>query len=96
MSTYEGPDAHPPANLLPTIAHRPVPQASPATDPQPPITAAVDQLPALQFLPVDTRTKRDSRLWNEYIQRYHYLGYNPLPRAQLRYFVAVNGAESST
>jgi hypothetical protein len=32
-------------------------------------------------------TKPDSRLWNEYIQRYHYLGHKPLPGAQLRYFV---------
>ncbi len=28
-----------------------------------------------------------SRLWNEYIQRYHYLGHKPLPGAQIRYFV---------
>jgi hypothetical protein len=28
-----------------------------------------------------------SHLWNEYIDRYHYLGYQPLPGAQLRYFV---------
>jgi hypothetical protein len=28
-----------------------------------------------------------SALWNEYIDRYHYLGYTPLPGAQLRYFV---------
>jgi hypothetical protein len=26
-----------------------------------------------------------SHLWNEYIDRYHYLGYQPLPGAQLRY-----------
>lgn len=31
--------------------------------------------------------KSTSRLWNEYIDRYHYLGYKPLPGAQLRYFV---------
>ncbi len=30
--------------------------------------------------------KADSHLWNEFIDRYHYLGYNPLPGAQLRYF----------
>lgn len=30
--------------------------------------------------------KNNSKLWNEYIQRYHYLGYAPLPGAQLRYF----------
>jgi len=28
-----------------------------------------------------------SALWNEYIERYHYLGYTPLPGAQLRYLV---------
>jgi hypothetical protein len=28
-----------------------------------------------------------SRLWNEYIQRYHYLGYTPLAGSQLRYNV---------
>jgi hypothetical protein len=31
--------------------------------------------------------KNDSSLWNEYIERYHYLGYTPLPGAQMRYFV---------
>jgi len=33
------------------------------------------------------RKKPDSRLWNEYIERYHYLGHSLLPGAQLRYFV---------
>jgi hypothetical protein len=33
------------------------------------------------------QTKPDSRLWNEYIQRYHYLGHSPLPGAQIRYFI---------
>ena len=28
-----------------------------------------------------------SRLWNEYIARYHYLAYTPLPGAQIRYLV---------
>lgn len=32
-------------------------------------------------------TKPCSGLWNEYIQRYHYLGYTPLPGAQFRYFI---------
>jgi len=62
---------------------------TPATDPEPEITQPVDQLPALEFHPVIER--RDSRLWNEYIERYHYLGYTSLPGAQLRYFVAVDG-----
>jgi hypothetical protein len=33
------------------------------------------------------QNKRDSRLWNEYIQRYHYLGHKPLPGAQMRYIL---------
>lgn len=32
-------------------------------------------------------TRADSSLWNEYIARYHYLGYAPLPGAQMRFFV---------
>ncbi len=31
--------------------------------------------------------RHDSHLHNEFIDRYHYLGYQPLPGAQLRYFV---------
>jgi len=30
-------------------------------------------------------------LWNEFIDRYHYLGYKTLPGAQLRYFVKADG-----
>src|ERR1039457_4768905 len=30
--------------------------------------------------------KRDSLLWNAYIERHHYLRHQPLPGAQLRYF----------
>lgn len=35
-------------------------------------------------------TPVESHLWNEYIHRYHYLGYKPLPGAQLRYIVRSN------
>lgn len=62
---------------------------TPATDPQPQISCPVDQLPPLQFLPVTADNREGSRLWNEYIQRYHYLGYTPLSGAQMRYFVAI-------
>jgi hypothetical protein len=36
--------------------------------------------------------KRDSRLWNAYIQRHHYLGHQLMPGAQLRYFVRAQDA----
>lgn len=35
--------------------------------------------------------KRDSLLWNAYIQRHHYLGHQLIPGAQLRYFVRAAG-----
>jgi len=38
-------------------------------------------------------TKKASGLWNEYIDRYHYLGYTKLPGAQLRYFATFEGQE---
>ena len=55
------------------------------TDPQTPIVAPVHALPPLQICPV--ARKEHSRLWNEYIHRYHYLGYKTLPGAQQRYLV---------
>lgn len=60
-------------------------RTTPATDPGPPIELAVQRLAPLQLVPVLKRAH--SRLWNEYIHRYHYLGYTTLPGAQLRYFV---------
>lgn len=55
-----------------------------ATGLQSPVLSPVDLLPQLRFQMV---TKTNSALWNEYIERYHYLGYTPLPGAQLRYFI---------
>ena len=49
------------------------------------IEQPANRLAPLQFCPVESRAH--SRLWNEYIHRYHYLGYKTLPGAQLRYFV---------
>jgi hypothetical protein len=38
-------------------------------------------------LDIDIVDRTTSALWNGYIDRHHYLGYTPLPGAQLRYFV---------
>ena len=61
------------------------PRFSARSDPNAPLTVSAGQLGELMFLPVDT--KKDSSLWNELIERYHYLGYTPLPGAQIRYLV---------
>ncbi|MCP4010498.1 MAG: DUF4338 domain-containing protein [Proteobacteria bacterium] len=59
---------------------------TPQGEPQPLFEAMVHELPDLRLEVVD---RKSSALWNEYIDRYHYLGYKPLPGAQLRYFVYV-------
>ena len=52
--------------------------------PQPLLSRPVHELPGVHLAPVLSRP--DSAVWNEYIDRYHYLGYTPLPGAQLRCF----------
>lgn len=61
--------------------------SSSATDPKEPILHPVHHLGTLSLHLVG---RNDSSLWNEYIGRYHYLGYTPLPGAQLRYFVLLD------
>lgn len=55
----------------------------------PPDTVPRIDLGSLQVDPVLTKT--DSLLWNAYIARHHYLGHQPMPGAQLRYFVRAAG-----
>ena len=56
-----------------------------ASDPQPDLCVGAGALGPLRFEPVVKGAT--SQLWNELIERYHYLGHKPLPGAQLRYFV---------
>ncbi len=60
-------------------------QFTPATNPESPISLSAGELPDLKIKMVCSR--KESALWNEYIHRYHYLRYTPLPGAQLRYCV---------
>ncbi|HLB32886.1 MAG TPA: DUF4338 domain-containing protein [Chthoniobacterales bacterium] len=69
----------------PSLRSKPV--ATSATDPERLITEPVHQLGDISLSLVKPST---TLLWNEYIERYHYLGYTPLPGAQLRYFVMKN------
>lgn len=76
LITLPAPRRGPPAGTLSISAQ---------TDPAPPLHTPAGALTPLTLHRVQTRS--DSRLWNEYIQRYHYLGHKPLPGAQLRYIV---------
>ncbi len=50
-----------------------------------PLQGRVDALSDVRLSAV--RDKAASRLWNGLIDRYHYLGYSPLPGAQMRYLI---------
>jgi hypothetical protein len=53
----------------------------------PPLSGFETPAGYLKDLQLELVTDTDqSLLWNEFIDRYHYLGYTPLPGAQLRYF----------
>lgn len=56
-----------------------------ASDPCFPVSLPAGELGELLFHQVQIR--KDSLLWNELIERYHYLKYTPLPGAQIRYLI---------
>ncbi len=58
---------------------------TPATDVRAALVQPVHELPALTLRPPAGNAA--SRLWNEYIARYHYLGYTPMSGNQMRYNV---------
>jgi len=61
------------------------PQLTPASNPQDPIVLPAGDFGKLSLQPV--ATSKLSSLWNELIERYHYLGHKPLPGAQIKYLV---------
>jgi len=58
-------------------------------EPHATLTCGVGEVGSLRIRPVGGR--RDSELWNEAVSRFHYLGYNRLPGAQVRYLVESQG-----
>ena len=70
------------------------PRPTPAGDPDQPFDLPLAALGQIVVRPVCS--PKDSALWNELIERYHYLGYKPLPGAQLRYLVFAIGPEAGT
>jgi len=54
-------------------------------EPQEEVAGSAGQIADLSLGMVQSRS--DSHLWNELIDRYHYLGYTALPGAQLRYLI---------
>jgi hypothetical protein len=55
------------------------------TDPKTPVECGLHELLPIKLVKVIKKT--DKQLWNEYVHRYHYLGYIPFPGGQIRYFI---------
>ena len=51
-----------------------------------PVPTTLDEVRPLEIRPV-VHSTREGRLWNEFVARYHYLGYKTLVGAQMRYAV---------
>jgi hypothetical protein len=67
---------------------RPVPQApsvTARTDARDPVTGTLAELGRVGLRVVEGR--EETALWNEYVERHHYLGYRPPAGCWLRYFV---------
>jgi hypothetical protein len=71
-----------PPSQNPKNGRRPPIALTAASDPQPLVCRPVHELPPLR---AQVLTPARSRLWNEYVARYHYLGYTPLSGSQMRY-----------
>ena len=72
----------PPPRRAKPVSFRVYPELERATD-APTTVNPVD----LRQLTMEVVGRRESLLWNTYVQRYHYLGHQLIPGAQLRYFV---------
>jgi hypothetical protein len=74
-----------PPSRMPHGRRRPSFAPTHATDP-----GSIIDVPVHALGPLSLRLvvgAKQSRLWNEYVARYHYLGYTPLSGSQLRYNV---------
>lgn len=60
-------------------------QLTSASDPQFSIDKSIKEIKEIELIAVGNR--KASQLWNEFIERYHYLGYTPLSGAQIRYLI---------
>ncbi|OGK84504.1 MAG: hypothetical protein A2X53_03480, partial [Candidatus Rokubacteria bacterium GWA2_70_23] len=79
---------------LPAPRHRSsndarAPRRTSQAEPAPPLLTSAGDLRDLRLDVLASRA--ESLLWNEYVDRYHSLGYQPLPGAQLRYFARAEG-----
>ncbi len=73
-----------PPSQIPNPRRRASYEPTPLTDPLPEIVSPVHELPPLRIEIIQGQGAT-SKLFNEYMARYHYLGYTPLSGHQMRY-----------
>lgn len=78
-----------PAPRHPRPLRRPIPLTS-RTAPRLPFALAPREV-GLEHFCVATHIEREQRLWNEFVERYHYLKFGVVVGPQLKYFVQVRG-----
>lgn len=78
-----------PAPKIPPRVRRPIPLTS-RTAPRPPLLLEPREV-ALEHFRVATRIRREEQMWNEFVERYHYLKFGVVVGPQLKYFVEVRG-----
>lgn len=62
-------------------------QASDPVDALPELECTLDKLGEIKIRPVSSRYSKNSKIWNSFMERFHYLGKGPLCGAQIRYLV---------
>ncbi len=81
----EGMIVLPPSRRVVSYAHNASIEHGPRTERGNTISLPAGKLPELHLKIAGT--PEEISLWNEYIDRYHYIGYTPFSGAQMRYFV---------
>ena len=66
---------------------RPITFTQDTEPPLAPVPTTLDDVRPLSLQPVEIGKTREGKRWNEFIARYHYLGYRTLVGAQMRYAV---------
>lgn len=64
------------------------------TEPLAPVDCTLDEFGQIECQCITTKT--DVALWNEYVDRYHYLGYKHPLASALKYFIIAKTAKTST
>jgi hypothetical protein len=57
------------------------------TEVLPPIECKLSELGRIELVPITSPASKESRIWNDLMARYHYLGAGPLCGAQIRYLI---------